>query len=145
MGPARLATSLLLEDPALLQELEDSSLPETEDADIQRLSQLIAYIQSAPQASFHTILGYWFGRYGQDAQQALAKLVANRFLEAVRKTDRFNAGNELKDAMHNLRLSHQRADCKAELARLAALQTLTAEQKMRMLELLKQQASTRRH
>ena len=150
LSPVRIATSLLLEFPELASSLADWQVPgATEDeaqdtadgtavvdADLERLRHLLGYLNSRPQASFHGILGYWGGRYGLEAQKALAALVADRFLGAVKRTAPFDALKELRDACRRIDQRAALAQHEAELAQLVAMPHLTDAQNQRLKELL---------
>lgn len=140
-NPARLATAILLENPELLAEQALPELPQNlQDPDLDRLNKLISYLQSRPQTSFHSILGYWGGQYGLQAQRSLTELVANRFLGDVKRRSSYDSATELADALNRI-CQEEKIKCqKIELTQLAGLNTLTEPQKQRLRELLLQKA-----
>ena len=101
-----------------------------------RLQRLISYLQGRPQASFHSILGYWGGQYGLDEQKELTALVASQFLGSARKAANYNAQQELRDALARIRQEAASKLQKRELTELASLTTLSSEQKARLRQLL---------
>ncbi len=149
ISPARLATTILLESPNLLNENINITLPERgEDPELEQLKQLLSFLRSRPRTSFHSILGYWAGQYGVEAQQRLTELVANQFLGSVKRiSDSYNGQQELIDALERIRKEDMLRQHDRELAQLSSLTTLNTEQKQRMLELLqlKQQSKLNRN
>jgi DNA primase len=140
LSPARMAATLLLEQPQLLHELEDASLPDTEnDAELTLLRELVNFLNSRPQASFNSIVGYWGGKYGIESQQSLVQLVANQFLGSARQLGGYNASAELRDCFDKLRRVAALNQQKVELARLQSKlpNELTEAEKNRIRELLK--------
>ena len=136
LSPIKTATAILLEFPQLAAELEGWESPAIDDVELKRFNQLLAYLQSRPQASFHSILGYWGGRYGMEEQKQLAALVANQFLGAVKRSAPFDVSKELKDACWRIQRQIEVQQHEQELKVLASLAELSAEQKQRMKELL---------
>ncbi len=136
LSPARIATALLLEQPVLIEQVADIELPELNEPDAACLKQLAEYLKPRPQASFHTILGYWGGRYGLEAQKQLAQLVANQFLGSAGRSATFNAVQELKDAYSRIVQHHTLQAHEQELKALSDLAELNDEQKQRLRELL---------
>src|SRR5690606_33185793 len=81
LTPARLAATLLLEQPQLLQQVEDPSLPDADgDPQLALLHKLVDFLQQRPQATFLSIVGHWGGKYGVASQQELVSMVANQFV-----------------------------------------------------------------
>lgn len=148
LNPRKLATSLLLENPELLTADLNTELPDaSDDADLNQLKILLEFLKDRPQSTFHSILGYWGGQYGLEAQKYLTSLVANQFLGSVKRTSPYDSRRELEDAFHRIRQEHELQLHSRELAELARLATLNDEQKARMRELLqkKQQMKMTKH
>lgn len=142
--PIRIATSLLLEQPELIASDIDFTLPDDPDsADLQQLRQLIALLQSRRATSFHSILGYWGGQYGMEAQRQLTELVANQFFGSAIKSTSYNSGKELQDALKRIRTEDELRNHERELAQLSNLTELTGEQKQRLRQLLAAKAQTK--
>lgn len=148
LTPCRLAITLLLESPELLNEPLDTELPDNPvDPDLQQLKVLLNFLRERPQSSFHSILGYWGGHYGLAAQSYLTGLVANQFLGSVKRTSPYDSRRELEDAFKRIRQEHQLRDLDRQLAELSGLATLNDEQKARIGKLLqlKQQTKMTKH
>ncbi|MFT5082883.1 MAG: DNA primase [Lentisphaeria bacterium] len=140
LTPAKTATILLLENPELLQKLDTvPEISEHADEDCQRLKELIAYLEKRPKSNFNNILGYWGGAKGVDAQQQLAKLLANQLLTTAKIIDSYDPLKELQDALMRIQSAQKRADSQIELQQLKArgLANLSLEEKNRYRELTK--------
>ena len=145
---SRLATTLLLENPELLTDDLDVSLPEVIDKpELEQLKLLLQFLKERPQSKFHSILGHWGGQYGMSAQNYLTSLVASQFLGSAKKTASYDGRRELQDALQRIRQEHLLAQTDRELAELSSLATLNDEQKARHRELLqtKQQMKMTKH
>lgn len=136
LSPVKIATALLLEFPELAQKLGDWQVPQVDGAEFERLRELLVYLSRRPQASFHSIIGYWGGAYGLEAQQALTSLVADQLLGTVKRTANFNAEKELRDACWRMDQQVALNQHETELAALLALEQLSKEQQQRVKELL---------
>lgn len=152
LSPARLALTILLENPEFLHKNEiNCSLPEdtSTNSDLTQLKTLINLLRDRPNASFHSILGYWGGVYGMEAQKQLTSLVANHFLSEARRRSPYDSLQELRDALARIRQEEQLRKQEEELAELNRLQLheLDDAQKQRLRELLilKQQTRLTRH
>jgi DNA primase len=152
LSPARLALTLLLENPEFLHKNEiNCSLPEntSTNSELTQLKTLINLLRDRPNASFHSILGYWGGVYGMEAQKQLTNLVANHFLDEARRRSPYDSLQELKDALARIRQEEQLRKQEEELAELNRLQLheLDDAQKQRLRELLilKQQTRLTKH
>ncbi len=148
LNPARTATTLLLEEPGLITSATiDFELPEhVDDPDLQRLVRLIQFLRERGQTTFHSILGYWGGQFGLEAQKELTALVASQFLGNARKSPIYDSQTELKNALQRIRTEIQiRSQEKelAELSRLSSLAELTVEQKAKLRQLLAAKVQTR--
>lgn len=143
LNPARLAASLLLENPELAHHHPELRLPDSSDPDLECLRRLVSFLQSRPQASFHTILGYWGGQFGLEAQKELTELVANQFLGSVKRTAPYDGERELSDALQRIQQEAQLRKQQAELSQLSSLPQLDESQKQRLRELLLLTAQTR--
>lgn len=143
--PARMAIMLLLEHPELVNSLEITWQADDQAADEQLLARLIENIHSHQLSSFHSIMGFWAGEFGVQAQNELTSLVSDQFLGSVKRLSPFDAGQELADAFRKLHLQAQQRQCQRELSTLQAipLDALSEEQKARLRELLKIKLSTR--
>lgn len=142
LNPIRLCTILLLEYPQLLAELGNTPARQaTEDVELERLFDLIEYIQQRPNSSFNSILGYWGGRFGIEAQQNLADLVANQLMGSVKSVENYNPAEELEQCLSRINKRLQKADNQKELAKLQAkgLGNLNTEEKERFRELVRLQ------
>ena len=142
--PVRIATMLLMDQPQLLD--GDIELPEIEnDRELAQLRDLIQFIKRRPQSTFNSILGYWAGAYGLEAQGALAKLMANQVLHSTKNLVIYNAKRELDDALKRIQNNHRRQNVEAELQYLNSINysELEPEQKKRLKELV--QAQHRSH
>jgi len=140
LSPAKTATILLLEDPKLLETIDD--VPEFEDdesGDLTRLNEIIAYLRKRPNSNFNNILGFWGGAKGVEQQQALAKLVANQLLSSAKTVNTYDPASELQGAIQRLTKDRDRKAKLDELNTLKAmgLNKLNAEQKLRFVELTK--------
>lgn len=143
LNPARIAASLLLENPELAHRHPELRLPDSADPDLECLRRLVNFLQSRPQASFHTILGYWGGQFGLEAQKELTELVANQFLGSVKRTAPYDGERELSDALQRIQQEAQLRKQQAELSQLSSLPQLDETQKQRLRELLLLTAQTR--
>src|SRR5690606_34209175 len=141
LSPARLALTILLESPEFLHKNEiNCSLPEDTSAnsELTQLKTLIHLLRDRPNASFHSILGYWGGVYGMEAQKQLTSLVANHFLSEARRRSPYDSLQELKDARASISQEDKLRKQEGELADLNRLQPheLDDAQKQRLRELL---------
>ena len=139
LTPARMAATLLLEQPQLLQQVEDASLPEAaDDAQMILLHKLVDFLQQRPQATFNSIIGHWGGKYGVASQQELVSLVANQFLGSARQLGSYNGLAELIGCFEKLRDTALQNRQRAELATLQGKKPseLTDAEKARIRELL---------
>jgi DNA primase len=148
LSPARLALTILLENPEFLhREDVNCDLPEdiTANSELTQLKTLIHLLRDRPSASFHSILGYWGGVYGMEAQNQLTSLVANHFLDEARRRSPYDSLQELKDALARIRQEEQLRRQAEELAELNRLQLheLDDAQKQRLRELLTLKQQTR--
>lgn len=147
LSPARLALTILLENPEFLHRHEiNCDLPEdSSNSELTQLKTLINLLRDRPNASFHSILGYWGGVYGMAAQKQLTSLVANHFLDEARRRSTYDSLQELKDALSRIRQEEQLRRQAEELAELNRLQLheLNDAQKQRMRELLILKQQTR--
>lgn len=152
LSPAKLALTILLESPDFIHKHEiNCSLPEdtSSNSELMQLKTLINLLRDRPNASFHSILGYWGGVYGVEAQKQLTGLVANQFLNEARRRSPYDSLQELKDALARIRQDEQLRKQEQELAELNGLQLheLDDAQKQRLRELLilKQQTRLTKH
>ncbi len=139
LTPARMATILLLDQPGLLQQLEDPSLPDAgDDPQLDLLHRLVTFLKDRPQTTFNAIIGHWGGKYGVGAQQELVALVANQFLGSATQLGSYNALGELRDCLEKLRQTALQQQQRAELALLQGKKPseLTDAEKARIRELL---------
>lgn len=136
--PVRIATMLLMDQPQLLE--GDIELPEIEnDPELAQLRDLIGFLKKRPQSNFNSILGYWGGAYGLEAQGALAKLMANQVLRTTKNLLIYNAKQELDDALHRIQSNYRRQADEAELQSLSAISyaDMSEEQKERLRQLVR--------
>lgn len=150
LSPARLALSLLLENPALLHHPQvNGDLPEgpNPNSDLAQLKTLIGLLRDRPNANFHSILGYWGGVYGMEAQRQLTGLMAHQFLGEVKRSPTYDSLQELSDALARIRQEEQLRRQEEEYRELAGLGELNELQKQRLRELLilQQQTKLTRH
>jgi len=152
LSPARLALSLLLEHPELLHHPEiNSELPGESDAngELTQLKTLIQLLRNRPNANFHSILGYWGGIYGMEAQKQLTGLMAHQLLAAAKRSPSYDCLQELKDALARIRQDHERLERKKELAALASIEydhlSEPQQHRLRELVILNQQTKLTRH
>lgn len=150
LSPARLALSLLLENPALLHHPQvNGDLPEgsNPNSDLAQLKTLIGLLRDRPNANFHSILGYWGGVYGMEAQRQLTGLMAHQFLGEVKRSPTYDSLQELSDALARIRQEEQLRRQEEEYRELAGLGELNEPQKQRLRELLilQQQTKLTRH
>lgn len=139
LTPARMATLLLLDQPQLLQELDNITLPDAgDDPQLALLHKLVTFLTNRPQSTFNAIIGHWGGKYGIGAQQELVALVANQFLGSATQLGSYNALGELRDCLEKLRQTALQQQQRAELARLQDKKPseLTDAEKSRIRELL---------
>lgn len=139
LTPARMALTLLLDKPQLLQELDDISLPAADgDPQLDLLHKLVEFLQARPQSSFNAIVGHWGGKYGVASQQELVALVANQFLGSATQLGSYNAVAELRDCLEKLRQTALWQQQRAELTHLQGKNPseLTDAEKNRIRELL---------
>lgn len=141
LNPARAATLLLLDNPQLLQQLENPELLtafDTDSDELQRLFNLVAYLQKRPNANFSTLLGFWGGAYGIDSQQQLAKMLATHELTRDANLAAFESARVLAHAFSKIHQQNAQEASKRELAALKekGLAALSAEEKVRFRELI---------
>lgn len=140
-NPAKIATILLLENPSLLEKLED--IPDlTQDAnpDSARLGEIINYLRKRPDSNFNSILGFWGGAKGIKHQQELALLMANHEIsEAKSIHNLYDQYKELQDSIDALNVAKSKISKEIELKLLKAkgLKNLTTEEKQRLIVLTK--------
>lgn len=137
LSPIRLATALLLEHPNLAHQLAEPELPEsTENL---QLMQLFSYLKQRENPSFASIIGYWSGRFGIDAQQQLTGLMANQLLSHAKRGNNYNDKQELEDALNKLKNQALERERQAQLAELKSrpLGDLSPEEREHFLKLLK--------
>lgn len=141
LNPARNAILLLLDHPELLQqcELELETSGTSLDNDQQNLVDLIAYLKKRPEANFSNIMGFWGGSKGVEAQEALAKLIANHVLAEVKLIDVYDAQKEFEACIRAINRAQRTLNTKQELAQLQAkgLGNLSQEEKLRYSELIR--------
>jgi len=129
------ATILLLDNLGLCGKL-DVTLERHEqvDEDTQRLYSLLDYLEKRPNCNFNNVLGYWGGLYGLEAQQKLARLVANQFLGSAKSLKTYDPKKELEAAFSKINELARKPKILGELAELRALglENLNEEQKNRL-------------
>ncbi|MFL0804350.1 MAG: DNA primase [Agarilytica sp.] len=138
LTPAKLATVLLLEEPALLTKLDDiPTLDGERDPDVQCLNDIIHYLKKRPNSNFNNILGFWGGAKGIDEQRQLATLMANQLFSSVKTVNIYDPLIELKAAFSTLSESDSKRNRLQEVHELKSrgLGNLTAEEKNRLIEL----------
>lgn len=139
LSSAKIATILLLENPKLLSQIghKPSFKPETEE--LQRLSELISYLEKRPESNFNTILGFWGGSKGVEEQQNLAKLLANQLMSNAKTIETYDPLSEFQNALNKIESAQLKAAVSLELATLKAkgLENLSLEEKNRFRELTK--------
>ncbi|MFL0810517.1 MAG: DNA primase [Agarilytica sp.] len=138
LTPAKLATILILEDPALLSKLEHTpELEQIADPDIQCLHEIMRYLKQRPNSNFNNILGYWGGTKGIEAQKSLANLMANQVLSSVKAVKTYNPLQELTEALQNIEEKQELNTKQAEIAQLKArgLANLSETERQRLIEL----------
>lgn len=143
--PARMAIMLLLEHPELVNSDIGHWQADSQDSDELLLQQLISSIRLHQLRSFHSIMGFWAGEFGVQAQKELTSLVSDQFLGSVKRLSPFDAQQELADAFKKLHTHTQQRLYLQELAQLQgiALNALSDEQKSRLRELLKLKLQSR--
>ena len=137
LSPIRLATALLLEHPNLAHQLEEPELPEsTENL---QLMQLFSYLKQRENPSFASIIGYWSGRFGIEAQQRLTAIMANQLLAHAKRDKNYNDQQELQDALEKLKHQALERERQNQLAELKSrpLNELSPEERQHFLQLLK--------
>lgn len=139
LSPARWALTILLENPELLHKV-DCNLPEDTSAnsELTQLKTLIGLLHDRPNTSFHSLLGYWGGVYGMEAQKQLTSLMASHLLDEAKRRSPYDSQQELKDALARIRQDQLLRKQEEELAELNRLQLheLSESQKQRLRELL---------
>ncbi len=138
LTPAKLATVLLLEEPALLTKLEDvPDLDGESDPDVQCLNDIIQYLKKRPNSNFNNILGFWGGAKGIEEQRQLATLMANQLFSSVKTVNIYDPLIELKAALSTMSESDSKRNRLQEIHELKSrgLSNLTPEEKNRLIEL----------
>jgi DNA primase len=137
INPIRLATALLLEHPKLAHQIDESDLPDSPEN--LQLQQLLGYLKQRESPSIASIIGYWSGRFGLDAQKQLVALVANQLLSHAKRGNNFNDLQELRDAIAKLQKQAHERERRQQLAQLQSkpLQQLSPQERQRLLDLLK--------
>ncbi|BCD97385.1 DNA primase [Marinagarivorans cellulosilyticus] len=137
LSPIRLATALLLEHPNLAHKLEEPELPETTEN--LQLMQLFSYLKQRENPSFASIIGYWSGRFGVEAQQQLTAIMANQLLAQAKRGNNYNDQQELQDALEKLKLQALERERQNQLAELKSrpINELSPEERQHFLQLLK--------
>ena len=137
LNPIRLATALLLEHPNLAHKLEEPELPETTEN--LQLMQLFSYLKQRENPSFASIIGYWSGRFGIEAQQQLTAIMANQLLAQAKRGNNYNDQQELQDALEKLKLQALERERQNQLAELKSrpINELSPEERQHFLQLLK--------
>lgn len=141
LNPIKAATLLLLDDPQLLQHLDDGQKLQshpTENSELLRLFNLLDYLHKRPNSSFSTLLGFWGGAYGIDSQQELAKMLATHELTRDAKVASFESAQVLSHAFGKIRRQYNTDNHRKELAELKqkGLAMMTEEEKARFRELI---------
>jgi len=141
LNPARNAILLLLDHPRLVQDCKPEIKygDQTLDSDQQNLIDLMAYLKKRPEANFNNIMGFWGGSKGVDAQQALAKLIANHVLSEVKQMEIYDAQKEFEACITAVNSHLHLLNSKQELAELQAkgLSELSQDEKRRYTELIR--------
>ncbi|TVZ37693.1 DNA primase [Alteromonadaceae bacterium 2753L.S.0a.02] len=139
LNPVKAATLLLLDNPQLLQRVEQRlELQHSDDVELLRLLNLIDYLNKRPDASFSTLLGFWGGAYGIDSQQELAKMLATHELTRDSNLASFESAQVLGHAFDKINREHHKQSHQQELAQLKAkgLANLNDAEKTRIRELV---------
>lgn len=140
-NPAKVATVLLLDNPSLLQQLQDvPDLTADSNPDSVRLGEIINYLRKRPESNFNSILGFWGGAKGIKQQQDLAFLMANHEINEAKSIHKlYDQVRELQDSIDTLTIAKNKIDQVEELKTLKAkgLQNLTNEEKQRLIVLTK--------
>ncbi len=143
LTPVIAATSLVLEHPELLDNINTQPFIEQVDkddpSDLQQLAELLSYLKKRPSANFNNILGYWGGKFGIEQQQKLAQLVASQqLLNSAKSVKNYNTKQELTNALQKINRQKKNSKIEAEINQLKSLglQNLTKEQKNRLIELI---------
>jgi len=146
LSPARLALTIALQNPELIHHHSiNCELPESDDPELQQLKTLLTFLRDRPNASFHSILGYWGGAYGLEAQRQLMSLVMHDLVDEAKRGTRYDACQELKDALGRIRQEHLLLAHERELFELASIEVgqMNEQQKQRHRELLILKQQTR--
>jgi len=141
LNPVMAATLLLLDNPPLLQQLTEEqqlTTQPTDDVELRRLFNLIEYLHTRPNSNFNTLLGFWGGAYGIDAQQELAQMLATHELTRNTSLATFESTKVLCHAFDKIRHQYSTQDLNRELAELKTkgLKNLTADEKDRFRALI---------
>ena len=151
LNPVKIATILLLEQPSLLHEL-DATLPEPDNAiadnhELHTLYELVSYIRKRPNSNFNSILGYWGGAKGLEAQHQLATLAAKEWMAGAREISHYNSKQELQDCFDRINLEQQKKQAEAKLALWQSmdLNQLSDEDKQAYREMVKQKNARKKH
>jgi len=143
LNAIKAATLLLLDNPQLLQQLKEEQRLQahpTENPELLRLFNLLAYLEKRPNSNFSTLLGFWGGAYGIDSQQELAKMLATHELTRDASLASFESAQVLEHAFAKIHKQHTSRNRKKELAELQSkgLANLSEEEKSRFRELINQ-------
>jgi DNA primase DnaG DnaB-binding. len=105
---------------------------------LRRLFNLIEYLHTRPNSNFNTLLGFWGGAYGIDAQQELAQMLATHELTRNTSLATFESTKVLCHAFDKIRHQYSTQDLNRELAELKTkgLKNLTADEKDRFRALI---------
>ncbi|PCK07084.1 MAG: DNA primase [Alteromonadaceae bacterium] len=140
LPPVIKSTVLLLDHPQLIQELDIPEIQrEPDNPELERLLDIIEYFKKRPNNGFNSILGFWGGAKGIEAQQQLAKLVAKPFLGEVKTLSDYNKPQELHDHLNSICQAQTKQSKMQELNTLkarASERPLNDEDKLRFRELL---------
>ena len=139
--PARKAMTLLLDNPETLQQLEQGlnlGRDDTRDIDELNLLDLCDYLRKRPHANFNNIVGYWGGSKGVEAQEALAKLVANHVFREPISASHFDRVSELNACFRDIEKKCLKEKNRAELQALRAkdVSQMNADEKARYITLV---------
>lgn len=103
LPPSKLLCAMILQHPELVPSTPATPhIEASEDADLKRFIELLAFLKQRPNYNLPRILGHWRGTQGEAATSELAQLATIELLNEARQRGNYNAQQEYVDAVQRL-------------------------------------------
>ncbi len=103
LPPSKLLCAMILQHPELVPHTPPTPhIEASEDVDLKRFVQLLAFLKQRPNYNLPRILGHWRGTQGEAATSELAQLATIELLNDARQRGNYNAQEEYVEAVQRL-------------------------------------------